>query len=211
MDFWQGFMIVTIVHLLAAASPGPDFALVARQSLLHGRISGIWASLGISLGLSIHILYSTAGLAAVVAHSDDWMALIKVAGGSYLIFLGIRGLRAKQVSHEDLQRGQHITGSGSPLRYVATGFFCNALNPKAPIYFLSLFTVVLSPDMPLPTLVIYGCWIILLQMFWFTTLAFFLTYEGIRGRLLQAGHWVERVFGATMVSLGIKVLTSSNG
>jgi len=47
-------------------------------------------------------------------------------------------------------------------------------------------------------------------MFWFTTLAFFLTNEGIRSRLLQAGHWVDRAFGLTMVSLGIKVLTSSN-
>ena len=209
MGFWQGFIIVTIVHLLAAASPGPDFALVTRQSLLHGRKNGIWASLGISLGLSIHILYSTAGLAAVVAHSADWMTLIKISGGSYLIFLGIKGLRAKQ-RDEDFSGTPRITSQGSPLRNVATGFFCNALNPKAPIYFLSLFTVVLSPDMPLPTLAIYGCWIMLLQMFWFTTLAFFLTNEAVRGRLLKAGHWIDRAFGATMVTLGIKVLTSSN-
>ena len=209
MDFWQGFIIVTFVHLLAAASPGPDFALVTRQALLHGRNNAIWASLGISLGLSIHILYSTAGLAAVVAHSADWMTLIKIAGGSYLTFLGIKGLRAKQ-GHENIMRGPVTTGHGPALRNVATGFFCNALNPKAPIYFLSLFTVVLSPDTPLPTLAIYGCWIMLLQMFWFTTLAFCLTNEGVRGRLLKAGHWIDRAFGVTMLCLGIKVLTSSN-
>jgi len=209
MDFWQGFIIVTIVHLLAAASPGPDFALVTRLSLLHGRKAGIWASLGISLGLSIHILYSTAGLAAVVAHSADWMTIIKIAGGSYLIFLGIKGLRAKQ-RQGDFKGVQHITSHGSSLRHMTTGFLCNALNPKAPIYFLSLFTVVLSPDMPLPTLVIYGCWIMLLQMAWFTTLAFLLTNQGIRCRLIKAGHWIDRAFGVTMVALGIKVLSSGN-
>ena len=209
MDFWQGFTIVTIVHLLAAASPGPDFALVTRQSLLHGRKAGIWSSLGISLGLSIHILYSTAGLAAVVAHSSDWMTLIKVAGGSYLIFLGIKGLRAKQ-RRDDFKSTLHSTSRGTPLRHLTIGFFCNALNPKAPIYFLSLFTVVLSPDMPLPTLAIYGCWIILLQMFWFTTLAFFLTDERVRCRLLKSGQWVDRAFGVAMVALGVKVLSSSN-
>ena len=209
MDFWQGFIIVTIVHLLAAASPGPDFALVTRQSLLYGRKAGIWASLGISLGLSIHILYSTAGLAAIVAHSSEWMTLIKVAGGSYLIFLGIKGLRAKQ-EHEDFEGALQITIHGLPLRHVSTGFFCNALNPKAPIYFLSLFTVVLSPDMPLPTLAIYGCWIMLLQMTWFTTLAFLLTNERVSGRLLKAGHWIDRAFGVAMVTLGIKVLSSNS-
>jgi len=208
MDFWQGFIIVTIVHLLAAASPGPDFALVTRQSLLHGRKAGIWASLGISLGLSIHILYSTAGLAAVVAHSVNWMTLIKVVGGSYLIFLGIKGLCAKQ-RHEYFKGELHFTRHESSLRHVTAGFFCNALNPKAPIYFLSLFTVVLSPDMPLPTLAIYGCWIMLLQMLWFTTLAFLLTDERVRRLLMKAGHWIDRAFGVTMVALGIKVLSSS--
>jgi len=210
MDYWQGFIIVTVVHLLAAASPGPDFALVTRQSLLHGRGAGIWTSLGISLGLSIHILYSTAGLAAVVAHSTEWMTLIKVAGGIYLIFLGIKGLRAKH-RNDDSQCVEHISNHGSPLRHVTTGFFCNALNPKAPIYFLSLFTVVLSPDMPLSTLASYGCWIMLLQMIWFTTLAFLLTKEMVRGRLLKAGHWIDRAFGVAMVALGIKVLSSSSG
>jgi RhtB (resistance to homoserine/threonine) family protein len=209
MDFWQGFLIVTVVHLLAAASPGPDFALVTRQSLLHGRKAGICASLGISFGLSIHILYSTAGLAAVIAHSAEWMSIIKVAGGTYLVFLGINGLRTKQ-RKEDFSKAAHAVENGSLLRHVTTGFFCNALNPKAPVYFLSLFTVVLSPDMPLPTLAIYGCWIMLLQMTWFTTLAFFLTHERVRRRLLATGHWIDRAFGVAMVTLGIKVLTSSN-
>jgi threonine/homoserine/homoserine lactone efflux protein len=95
MDFWQGFTILTLVHLLAAASPGPDFALVTRQSLLHGRKAGILASLGISIGLSIHIIYSAAGLAAVIAHSSEWMTVIKLAGGGFLIFLGVKGLRSR--------------------------------------------------------------------------------------------------------------------
>ena len=138
------------------------------------------------------------------------MTLIKIAGGIYLIFLGLKGLRAKR-QNEDFQSVVNISSQGSPLRHVVTGFFCNALNPKAPIYFLSLFTVVLSPDMPLPTLASYGCWIMLLQMIWFTTLAFLMTKEIVRGRLLKAGRWIDRVFGAAMVTLGIKVLGSSNG
>ena len=59
----------------------------------------------------------------------------------------------------------------SPLRQIAGGFLCNAFNPKAPIYFLALFTVVLSPGLPLPTLLVYGAWIMLLQWAWFSLVA----------------------------------------
>ncbi len=207
MDFWQGFTIVTCVHLLAAASPGPDFALVTRQSILYGRRAGILTSLGISLGLSIHILYSTAGLAAVVAHSPQGMAFIKLAGGTYLVYLGIKGLRAKPRQEAETTPGQ-TQRTASPHHLIASGFLCNALNPKAPIYFLSLFTVVLSADMPLLTLAVYGGWIMLLQMFWFTSMAFFFTKVAIRSRLFIIGHWIDRAFGVAMLTLGLKVLNS---
>src|SRR4029079_11865660 len=94
MDFWHGFAVLTAVHLLAAASPGPDFAYVTRQSLVHGRRAGLLASLGIALGLSIHLVYSAAGLAAVIAHSAQWMTAIKLVGGVYLLYLGWQGLRS---------------------------------------------------------------------------------------------------------------------
>ncbi len=198
---------MTLVHLLAAASPGPDFALVTRQSLLHGRKAGILASLGISIGLSIHIIYSAAGLAAVIAHSSEWMTVIKLAGGGFLIFLGVKGLRSRPQESLPFGTRGNVVASSS-LRQITTGFLCNALNPKAPIYFLSLFTVVLSPDLPLPTLAIYGAWIMLLQMFWFTTVAIFFTHDAIRKRIIKVGHWIDRAFGFAMLALGIRVLGS---
>ena len=207
MQFWQGFAILTVVHLLAAASPGPDFALVTRQSLQFGRQAGILASLGIAMGLAIHIIYSTAGLAAIIAHSSEWMSIVKLVGGSFLVFLGIKGLRsgpAAPPEHDSTPK----PAAASPVRIVVTGFLCNALNPKAPIYFLSLFTVVLSPELPLTTLTIYGLWIMLLQLFWFTMVAVFFTHAPIRNRIRKAGHWIDRVFGAAMLYLGIRVLGS---
>jgi len=207
MNFWQGFTIVTFVHLLAAASPGPDFALVTRQSLLLGRKAGILTSLGISLGLAIHLLYSAAGLAVVVAHSVGGMIVVKLVGGSYLIYLGIKGVRAK---HHQAENGLNIQPEtkDSARKLISTGFFCNALNPKAPVYFLSLFTVILSPEIPLPNLAIYAVWIMLLQMFWFTTLACFFTNSAVRQRIVNVGHWIDRSFGIVMLTLGLQVLNS---
>jgi RhtB (resistance to homoserine/threonine) family protein len=207
MDFWQGFAVLTVAHLLAAASPGPDFAYVTRQSLVHGRRAGLFASLGIALGLSIHIVYSAAGLAAVIAHSVQWMTAIKIAGGAYLLWLGIQGLRSS--AGPPAAEAAARPAPASPLRQIAGGFLCNALNPKAPIYFLALFTVVLSPDLPALTLLAYGAWIMVLQWLWFSLVATVFTHRAIRERLVGVRHWIDRAFGAVLIALGVRVLLSS--
>jgi RhtB (resistance to homoserine/threonine) family protein len=208
MSFWHGFAVITVVHLLAAASPGPDFAYVTRQSLVHGRQAGLLASAGIALGLAIHILYSAAGLAAVIAHSVHWMTAIKLLGGAYLLWLGVKGLRARQEAGAIADdTGRALPSSAS--RQVLGGFLCNAFNPKAPIYFLALFTVVLSPGLPLPTLLAYGAWIMLLQWLWFSLVATVFAHRAIRDRLFAVRHWIDRAFGAAMVALGLRVLAST--
>ena len=210
MSFWHGFAVLTVVHLLAAASPGPDFAYVTRQSLVSGRRAGLLASLGIALGLSIHIVYSAAGLAAVIAHSAQWMTAIKLLGAGYLLFLGYKGLRS----------GAHAPGATatrsaisalpkSAWRQVFGGFLCNAFNPKAPIYFLALFTVVLSPGLPVPTLLAYGAWIMVLQWLWFSLVALVFAHPRVRDRLLAVRHWIDRAFGVAMIALGLRVLMTA--
>jgi threonine efflux protein len=207
MDFWHGFAVITFVHLLAAASPGPDFAYVTRQALVHGRRAGLLASAGIALGLSIHIVYSAAGLAAVIAHSAQWMTAIKVLGGCYLLYLGIRGLRSRAQVRDPEARAREVPASAA--RQIAGGFLCNAFNAKAPIYFLALFTVVLSPDLPLPTLLAYGAWIMVLQWAWFSLVALLFAHRAIRDRLFAVRHWIDRAFGAAMVALGVRVLATA--
>lgn len=209
MDFWHGFAVLTAVHLLAAASPGPDFAYVTRQSLVNGRRAGLLASGGIALGLSIHIVYSAAGLAAVIAHSTHWMTAIKLLGGAYLLYLGITGLRSRKTPVTVSNGNGAAAPASSAWRQVLGGFLCNAFNPKAPIYFLALFTVVLSPDLPVPTLVIYGAWIMFLQWLWFSLVALVFAHRHVRDRLLRVRHWIDRAFGVAMVALGIRVLATT--
>ena len=217
MDLFQGLLVVTTIHLLAAASPGPDFVLVTQQTLTKGRKDGLLCSLGIALGLSIHIIYSALGLAAVIAHSDFWLWVIKIIGGCYLIFLGIKGLSAKQVTHITLPQNTStvdnpssnssaVKAKPSAIKTIGTGFICNALNPKAPIYFVSLFTVVLSPELPTSHLVIYGIWMMMIQLIWFSSIVFLLSRPSINEKFQRMGHWVDRALGTAMIALGIKVL-----
>ncbi|MDB2533914.1 LysE family transporter [Porticoccaceae bacterium] len=204
MDLAQGLIIITSVHLLAAASPGPDFVLVSQQTLSNGKRAGLLCSIGIALGLSVHILYSAFGLAAVIANSSSALWLIKLLGGTYLIYLGINGLRAKARSGE----ATTAVANQTALKTIGLGFLCNALNPKAPIYFISLFTIVLSQNTPAQHLLIYGIWMMVLQFAWFSFLTLLLSRPMVTDRFQALGHWIDRVAGGAMLLLGIKVLVS---
>jgi threonine efflux protein len=94
------------------------------------------------------------------------------------------------------------------LKTIGLGFLCNALNPKAPIYFISLFTIVLSQNTPAQHLLIYGIWMMVLQFAWFSFLTLLLSRPMVTDRFQALGHWIDRVAGGAMLLLGIKVLVS---
>ena len=77
----------------------------------------------------------------------------------------------------------------SPWRQIAGGFLCNALNPKAPIY--------------------YGAWIMLLHWLWFSAVALLFAHHVVRDRLVALRHWIDRAFGVAMIALGLRVLTTA--
>jgi RhtB (resistance to homoserine/threonine) family protein len=207
MDLLQGLLLITSIHLLAAASPGPDFILVSQQTLSNGKKAGFMCSIGIALGLSIHIIYSTLGLAAIIANSSTTLWVIKVLGGSYLLYLGYQGIRAKP-STITKQTDSELPVNNSSLKNIGIGFLCNALNPKAPIYFVALFTVVLSPELPLLHLVIYGLWMMVIQLAWFSSVVFLLSRPKINEKFQRLGHWIDRILGGAMILIGLKILTS---
>ena len=206
MDLYQGLLLITSIHLLAAAAPGPDFVLVSQQTLSNGKRAGLLCSLGIALGLSIHILYSSLGLAAIIASSSSALWGIKILGGGYLIYLGLSGLktRARRAETSTIE----VVAERSTLKIIGLGFLCNALNPKAPIYFVSLFTIVLSQDTPAQYLLIYGLWMMVLQLAWFSLLSLLLSRPSVTQQFQRMGHWIDRIAGSAMLLLGIKVLVT---
>lgn len=238
MEFWHGFLLITSVHLLAAASPGPDFVLVSQQTLAKGRRTGLICSLGITLGLAVHIIYSVLGLATLIAHSQPLLTAIKWLGGSYLIYLGWQGIQAKPKQPEELTTIGNVSIDGSQAENGAIlsaispsprklskksasihtestfttlrrGFFCNVFNPKAPVYFVAIFTLVLSPDIPLWQLAIYGVWMMVLQMAWFSTVVMLLSIPAIHRRFQRFEHWIDRVLGTAMIILGLNLILRS--
>ena len=67
--YWTEFLTVALVHLLAVASPGPDFAIVVRESVSSGRHTGICTAIGVGSGILLHVTYSLLGIGLIVSQS----------------------------------------------------------------------------------------------------------------------------------------------
>src|SRR5258708_24741967 len=137
MNYWSEFLTIAVAHALAVASPGPDFALVLRQSLTHGRRTAIWSSIGVGCGISIHIVYCLLGLGFVLKNSATAFVVVKYLGAAYLAYVGLLALQTKPRTG-DLDLASSVAAPTSRAAWT-TGFLVNVLNPKAALFFISLF------------------------------------------------------------------------
>ena len=207
MQFLAEFLTVAAIHLLAVMSPGPDFILISRNSLLYSRKVGIFSAVGLALGISVHISYSLVGIGFIISKSIVLFSILKFLGAGYLIYIGYKCLKAKP-QNEQLAQLQEKREMG---KFAATrmGFLTNVLNPKASLFFFALFTQVISPVTPKFIQVLYGAEMSLMTFAWFAAVSLLLSHNIIKTRFTKIQHYVERSFGIILIGLGIKVALSS--
>ncbi len=201
------FMTVALVHLLAVASPGPDFAVVVRESVTQGRRVGSWTALGVGCGIFVHVAYSLLGIGLIVSQSIVLFNLFKWLAAAYLVYLGWRALRARPMSLEAID-GANAPVARSAWRAFVIGFVTNGLNPKATLFFLSLFTVVISPDTPLLVQAGYGLYLAGATALWFLLVAWLFSRGRVRAGFARLGHWFDRLTGAVLIGLGARLALS---
>lgn len=206
LNYLPEFLTVALLHLLAVMSPGPDFVMISRSSLVYSRKTGIFSSLGLALGILVHITYSLVGIGYIIAKSILIFSIIKTAGAAYLIYIGIKSLQAKpaQINSEELPQKQEL----GRLAAIRAGFLTNVLNPKATLFFLAIFTQVIHPTTPLAVKALYGLEMSMMTFAWFAVVATALSHRLIKQRFMKIQHYVERTMGAILIALGVKVLLS---
>lgn len=207
MNYWSEFLTIVVAHALAVASPGPDFALVLRQSLAHGRRTAIWSSLGIGCGLSVHITYCLLGLGLFLKNSALALATVKYLGAAYLLYVGVQALRA-QPRTGDLELGADLTGPTDRAAWL-NGFLVNVLNPKAALFFISLFPLAVSVTTPKLVQVGYGLWMTVSTMAWFSFVSVVFTRVEVRRRFLRHGHWIDRALGVIFLGFAMSLLRTT--
>lgn len=195
------------VFCVGLVVPGADFAMVLRQSVTHGRRAAVWTSLGIGSALMLHVGYTILGIGLLVSRSVFAFNTVKWAGAAYLFWLGWRSLREAglptlpEVDPADRLRRM------SDAKAFGLGFLTNALNPKAVLFFLTLFTSLVSFDTPDLVKAGYGAAMAAVLILWFVGVSVFLTIPAVRERFLRAGRWLTRATGLVFIGLGLKLAT----
>jgi RhtB (resistance to homoserine/threonine) family protein len=215
--YWPEFLRLAIAHLVAVVCPGPDFAIVLRQSLRHGRRAAILTAIGIGCGICLHVTYSLLGIGLLIRSSHTAFDVLKFAGAAYLAWIGISSLRAGFAAggtEPDAQAELKASRDPSSLRSAsrsawAIGFATNALNPKATLFFVAIFAALVSPRTPGLIKLGYGAWISLTTMAWFIFVACVFAREPIRQAFLRHRHWIDRAMGVIFLVFAASLVVAT--
>jgi len=202
------YYTIAIIGILAAISPGPDFVVVAKYALAQNRKNAIMSSLGIGTGILVHTSYCVLGLALVISKSLLLFSLIKYLGAAYLIYLGIKSLLSKSVkASETAALKLPAVSAFSAFR---DGLLTNVLNPKCTLFMLSIFTLVVKPNVSEWIQASYGIELSLIAAVWFVFLSYGFTHEVVKKRINKAQRYVSKIIGTALIGLGLLIAFESH-
>ena len=202
--YWTEFLTIAIAHLFAVASPGPDFVVVTRQSVTGGTKAGLWTSFGIAVGILLHVGYCILGVALIVSQSPTLFNAMKYVAAIYLLYLGVQSiLQSSRLKEKKIKVSVEV--SIEPSKAFLLGFLTNGLNPKATLFFLALFTVIIDANTPTQIQIVYGMYLALATFAWFAMLSKLLGRSSIRDRIMRSGVWFERAMGTILILLAVQI------
>lgn len=196
-------LAVAVITILAVISPGADFAMVTRNSLLHGRRAGALCALGIALGVQVHVFYTMFGVGLLIAHAPTLLHGIKLVGAAYLVWIGWRTLSDKALPSSEASAHGVGTPTLSTLAALRMGFLTNALNPKTTLFVVSTYTQVVHAGTPLVAQFGYGVFMSAAHAAWFALVAMVFASGTLRRSLLARQRIVDRVIGVILIGLGL--------
>ncbi|MFJ4971714.1 LysE family translocator [Streptomyces sp. NPDC088755] len=192
------------------ALPGADFTVVVRNALAS-RTAGLASALGVAGGLLVHTALAVAGLAAVLVTVPVLFRTVQLLGGAYVLYLGISALYALRRRVPEPGRAPDRVRPEAPEEFgraLRQGFLTNALNPKAPVLFLSLLPqFVPAGQPPLPRTLLLAALVVALALIWFPAVALLVDRLGRWLRWPRTARAIEGGSGVALTGLGLVLVT----
>ena len=195
------FLTVVVLHLFAVISPGPDFALISRQSIRYGRKIAIWSAAGIGMGILFHSLLAISGIIIVISANELYFSLVKFICSGYLMYLGISLIISSSSFQQIDESGLGKTGG------FVTGLITNITNIKAFLFFTTLFGVVLDTKATF-NLAIYGLYMAAATFVWFSFVAYTFTSDIFRAKFGNMYFYIEKALGVILIFIALRVALS---
>jgi len=195
------FLLIASAHFMALLSPGPDFFLILQTTLRMPLRYAFAVCGGIAAANSVYLVVAVTSLEAV-RKMTGLMPVLKYLGGAYLLYIGLMMLRSHQDSIED-EKGGNVLRVKSIKKQFIIGFMSAILNPKNAIFYLSLFTVMVSPETSLFTRTLYAMWMAGIVLLWDIGVAGLLGNQKIKKRIDRWIFGIEKMSGAMLALFGI--------
>lgn len=210
MDALTSTLAIGGALALGAVSPGPSFVMVARAAIARSRADALYMALGMGLGGVVFAAAALLGLKLLLA-AVPWLYMaMKVGGGIYLVYLGVRIWRG--ASAPLAMAAGAAVGGGSPApgrsRALLSGFATQLSNPKTAVVYASVFAALLPAQVPASLLLALPLMVFAIETGWYAIVAIALSSAGPRAFYLRFKLWLDRAAGGVMALLGIRLLTS---
>ncbi len=201
--YLSDFLTIAIIHLFAVMSPGPDFIVVVKQCNVHGRKFGILTSFGISLGILFHVTYCILGI-SIIQENFIFMNSVKILGGIYLFYIGYISLfNFKKNNSLNID---NVNTESNFLNSFLLGLFTNILNPKATLFFISLFSLFIDSGTSVVIKIFYGFWMCFLTGFWFCLVSLFFTSNFFKIFISKYSLIIDKIMGVLLMVISTKLI-----
>lgn len=204
MEALSVLLPVFAVFIPALLLPGPDFVGVVRSSMTRGTAAGLMTTIGVSVGLGMYAALSLLGLSAVLIEYQWLTWAVRVLGGAYLIWLGIKLLRARPATLDETEVRGPVRGNA-----LLFGFLVTLTNPKAIVLFASVFATAVTASTPVWLMALMIALVMASSLVWYSIVSLFMSSAPVMRRFRHARHWIERVAGASFVLIGGRVIADA--
>jgi threonine/homoserine/homoserine lactone efflux protein len=204
------FLAFIGISIFVIITPGPDTALVVRNTIIGGRRGGVFTALGIVIGQTIWVLATSLGVVALLVASEPVFHAVRLGGAAYLIYLGARSLyeAARSTRWREAAKNMPPAQRLSSRTAFAQGLASDLSNPKMAAFFTSLLPqFATSGDGALLNLMLLGAVFCLMTLAWLTLYALAVARAGDLLQRRNVRRALEGVMGAALIALGLRIAT----
>ncbi|MGL4473803.1 MAG: LysE family translocator [Shewanella sp.] len=209
-------LTLSVLHFIALVSPGPDFAIIVKLASQQNRTVALACAFGIATAILIHCALSLTGMGILIANSVLAYTIIQLMGAAYLAWIGIGALtsafkqwQATASTQKQTLDDKEQTIAAKPMathRGFLIGFYTNLLNPKAMLFFITLLSALVPPDLDLATKITASGLFFALTALWFGGLAIVISKGDIKSMLERNSRYVDLITGILFVAVSVMII-----
>jgi len=201
------FLTVAVVQIVALASPGPDFFFISQTAASQSRRDAFKGVIGITLAVAIWAAVALLGLNLILKQMAWLHQLILLAGGAYLMWMGIQMIKSARQAQPVVAEATPVTTSRKKNIFLR-GLLTNLSNPKAIIYFGSIFSLIVGDDVSSATRTAIFILIVAETLIWFSLVATLFSLPWVKAKYQKLAKWIDGIAGTLFVAFGLHLIFS---